>query len=649
MGLDYKKGVDDAAKKMDSYATVNNIKKQQKKKKKKLKGDERKQKSPKEKIASYKEKAAKFEENAKSLFEDMIFLFKKSAQSAFSTSGSLGSTQFLNEALFFAVDRVKSQIINIILEEIISSLGCSEETNYNDIVNVPMYIRVKDIDLFSILKYSPDDENSKFLYEKADTQNGDVPYSMNRQLYHRLVSSQSFQQEYGSFFKGSSGANLFDIKYVTTGFDPFGNQIDGDLFEITLTSLPLNSTNVTDFLSEYFNTIEVFNLDDVISQAINIVLGSISIGLEQPDLELESIEKFLKVVKRIIGICDDPNKKIDVSGVAKLSDEDLITDDFFEVTGQELREVEERVDQIKRGIITFADCGNIEVPVNVQAINAGLSEIISEVKTADKITKLSNLVNDIASDPKWKFSLPIPTISISETLFNDLLLSLPTAVFKTLLSPKVLLGFFIMLRAITYSANQYVQNLVGSADEFLKNFRKLAISVCRKIVALFIKELFGYIKSNIKKLVENIILDIVKESKDKQFAMYTAIVGALLQIGSALVDFRQCKSVIDEILKLLQLASAQFGFGLPSFILQGAKFLGGVSKTRSLAKTIQNLQESGLPTDDNADGSPNLMNQMMDSILQASIDEQAQNGKTEIAFPPTPQFPKGFKLYGKSY
>jgi hypothetical protein len=131
--------------------------------------------------------------------------------------------------------------------------------------------------------------------------------------------------------------------------------------------------------------------------------------------------------------------------------------------------------------------------------------------------------------------------------------------------------------------------------------------------------------------------------------MYTAIVGALLQIGSALVDFRQCKSVIDEILKLLQLASAQFGFGLPSFILQGAKFLGGVSKTRSLAKTIQNLQESGLPTDDNADGSPNLMNQMMDSILQASIDEQAQNGKTEIAFPPTPQFPKGFKLYGKSY
>ncbi len=121
MGLDYKKGVDDAAKKMDSYATVNNIKKQQKKIKKKLKGDERKQKSPKEKIASYKEKAAKFEENAKSLFEDMIFLFKKSAQSAFSTSGSLGSTQFLNEALFFAVDRVKSQIINIILEEIISS------------------------------------------------------------------------------------------------------------------------------------------------------------------------------------------------------------------------------------------------------------------------------------------------------------------------------------------------------------------------------------------------------------------------------------------------------------------------------------------------------------------------------------------------
>ena len=70
-------------------------------------------------------------------------------------------------------------------------------------------------------------------------------------------------------------------------------------------------------------------------------------------------------------------------------------------------------------------------------------------------------------------------------------------------------------------------------------------------MALFVETLFKIVKKNIKLLVETILLEIVRESKIKKLRMYSTIIYILLQASQAFVDFRNCRSVIDEILKLL--------------------------------------------------------------------------------------------------
>jgi hypothetical protein len=135
--------------------------------------------------------------------------------------------------------------------------------------------------------------------------------------------------------------------------------------------------------------------------------------------------------------------------------------------------------------------------------------------------------------------------------------------------------------------------------------------------------------------------------------MYSTIVYILLIVGQAVIDFRNCKSVIDEILKLLNLALSSVNLGLPPFILASANFLGGVSDTRSVTNVIENLQKAGLPTGAAPDGGPNLMNIAISSIIQGQNKEQAENGKTEIFIPPLTVTPAGLTLptkgYGKSY
>jgi Zn-dependent M16 (insulinase) family peptidase len=90
-------------------------------------------------------------------------------------------------------------------------------------------------------------------------------------------------------------------------------------------------------------------------------------------------------------------------------------------------------------------------------------------------------------------------------------------------------------------------------SDFLKKFKKFVLRFTRNVIGIFIEELSNEIKKNIKRLVSSVIKDIKDELKNKQIVMYTAILEALLIVGKGILDYRQCKSVIDDILKLLKL------------------------------------------------------------------------------------------------
>ena len=187
----------------------------------------------------------------------------------------------------------------------------------------------------------------------------------------------------------------------------------------------------------------------------------------------------------------------------------------------------------------------------------------------------------------------------------------------------------------------------------MKTFKRLVVDFIRKVYAVFVEKLFEIVKANIKQLVQTILLEIIKETKIKQLRMYSTIIYILSVIGQSVIDYRNCKSVIDEILKLLNLALGAAAPGLSPFILASSKLLSGVSDTRSMSNVIENLQKSGLPTGPAPDGGPNLMNIAMSSMIKGQNKEMAENGKTQIFIPPLTITPAGATLpttaNGKSY
>ena len=663
MGLDLTNDYNKAKTKINAYQTVVENKKndaQQKKQKAKTSLDKKKSDVIKQ-LNELDQKSNKFKNQVKNelknQLEQLLDLFKQTLPP---TGG--GSLSTISGFFLQAAENTKEQVKSLLVEEIISTIGCSEEQSYEDKLNQPIYIKVSQIDLFKRLKYSPEDDDAKFYYENQSTTPGAIPSSTNRVLYERLQNlGQSYQTQFGSSYKGASGQDLFDVEYVQ--FYPAVNPTNfGDYLKVTLKPQLNNATSVSDFLTDYYGSIDVLQFDVLSAEIMNMLTGALDYSLKLSGDEMREQKKFELILKRIMGVCTDPRKKIDVGGTAKLSDEDNIDDSFFEVSNQELRSIENDINNTLAGVVEFEDCGNLLLPINVLGTRQILDEVITKKGESGKVDRVQQGIDELANDPNWKNLLPKLglDLNLKSALDTNLITQLPKTVFKTILSPKVMLGLLVMVKAISSQFGSLLDTQFDDLENFMKTFRKFTVGFMRKIMAIYVKELFDIVKKNVKQLVEKILNDIVKEAKNKQLQMYSSIVYALLVLGQTFIDYRNCKSVIDEILKLLNLALSNIGGnGLPLFALAGSKLLGGISDTRAFANAVEGIQSAGLPTGDAPDGGPNLMNMAFMAMIKGQNKEQAENGKTEVFIPPLtvivppfgagPGITKPSKGFGKSY
>ena len=524
-----------------------------------------------------------------------------------------------------AILATKSRIPEIFIQEVISTLGCSEEQTYD---LAPVYVRVESIDLFKTLKEDPSSSPGNLYYEASSTSNGSIPYSMDIELNNRLNKiGQSFNTEYGSDYLGASTNQLMNFEYVTQD----GNGNFGNFYKVTLNSRPDNVNKVTDFLMDYYSTIEVLNLDQFITNVLNLLLGAFSFKMNVSTDQLREQTKFEKILQRVLGLCFDAAEEIDVSGNAKLSVLDLIDESFFELNSTELKEIDEKINDIKRGVVEFTDCNNVKVPFNYDAVNGYAQDARNKTSDTDKLDVLNDAIDSMSQDENWR--LLLPNVDIDASVKFDFLKQIPKALMMTILSPKVLFGLMVLVKSL----KNVIADAVEDLNTFLQAFKDLIIEVMSKIGAIFVEELVKQIKKNIKRLVQNISLDIIKESKDAKIKIITSLIASALTVAQIVRDYRRCQSVIDELIYLLRIVAANFGQNrLPSFAVALSAARSGMSQTRALANIIEEMQKIGLPTGDLPDGSPNMMIQSKLADLNGFFTEMQQNGKVQAFSPPVP-------------
>jgi len=576
--------------------------------------------------------------NPKTFLDELITQLKELKGSGLETD-TLIKRIFVN-----SLKKTKPEIKNLIIEEVQKSLACSNLQDYQ--FNTTYYIPVKSVDLFGIFESSPTDKIGKLFFEQEPVLYGTFPFSMNRELYDRTQNlNQSYLSVAGNDYIGVSQQNLFDITYVESYVDQNAQTIQGNFFKVDLKPRQ-NIALVDEFLNDYYGTIDILNYKTFFTNLVDYVTGSISFGRGDGKLKLSSIQKSLIIMQRILGLCSDSNKEINVGGTSKVSEVDNVDESFYEFNDVDLRIIDQITSDIKLGVLEFEDCDNVKVPMNLDAVLTALDNLQFNEDTSDV-----NEINDalgiiypvIDEDPTFK-------LSVDAGFFQQFI----KAIINTVLSPKAVLPIMIVAGMV----NQPIFDQISNLEDFLKRFKNFFNELLTKIAAMFTKAVFDELKKEIKVLVALLLKDIADEKIKKKYRIILSIVAIIPALTQIVKDFRECKSVLDELLQLLNIgvrkrldALSAAGGELPLPLLLSARLLDGYSPTRSFLNTIQNLEELGIPTGPMPDGSPNKFLASIKAMIDGNAKEMDENGKVAIGIGPITITPAGITIptdaYGK--
>ena len=609
--------------------------------------------------------------------------------------GGLESVKYLRKKVLDVAVKMEPQVAAIVKEQTIKALGCSQEQTYNGVTAANLqiqplplrdpiegiYIPISSVDLFSNLKNSPTTEVGKVYYEKPDPSTssefrpygGIVPFPMNKQLYELTTTSnvgRSYSTIRGKNYTGKSGQNLFDVQYTTT--NNFG--VTGDYFRVLLIDRQDGTGNLTnnvgEFLSDYYSTIKLIDPVDIGMQLTNILSGALNIQAQVGVGELENQTKFSIIMQRILGLCFDNRREIDVSGVSKIAELDGLDDGFFEFTEVDLRNIEVEISNIQNGVMEFEDCNNIKLPVDYEVLIDQLIDFRDSQTgqtSEQQVTTIENIIDSISQNPDWE----LPSNFNAELAINqNVIKKIPLAVAAGVLTPKVLLPLYTLLSVVqsgaTYTYNQAVtsantfissantastefgnlgatvgqagSNIVVNSTDFIRKYKTFTVQTLSLINAEFLKTLYEILKKDILNLVALVIDDVSKSKRLKKYRIILRLVALALTVSQLVDDYRKCKSLMSNVLYLLNLIGSSVKQRLlsgpqseiPIPLLLAANLLPGYSPERATINTIEGLQSVGIPTGPLPDGSPNLM--LLYTLLSnKGVDkERAENEKIKV-------------------
>ncbi len=568
----------------------------------------------------------------------------------FTGKTSNGVTSFVKDAFSEALDEIKSKIPQIIVDEMIKELGCSQEQTYDAVINNPnfslqgIFVPVESVDLFGFLKESTGSTIGKLFYEKKPIQVQNKKFSMNRELYRRIQKENlSYSNDYGVNYLGSSQQNLFDFTYVTQ--DDQGNQ--GSFLKVNLINRSDNKNLIGQFITDYFDSIDIVDTKNIQLQIFDFLFGLVSINLNLGVGEINDKSYFQRILNRIMGLCFDSTEEIDVSGIAKVAPLDGVDQSFFELTDVDLRIIESEISNIKLGVFEYIDCTNIKQPLNDNEV---LDNLLRLLDVDDNDTAANTVIlNETLETIKDKTIGP--KFALGASIDRDAIEKLPQALYAAVLSPKVLLPFMIMVKALEALKNNTQNSIlreVYDLQSFMKSFPNFNIQVASKISATFVGILREIIIRDIKKLTKKIAGDLRRELNKKRLLQTKSLLALSILLTQIVPDLRKCKSVIDSIIEIVELALRGGRFDTPEIALLFSDFRSGFSDTRAMLETIAQMQSYGIPTGNMPDGSPNLWLLSVKAQIEGTERERTQNSKTQQVIPPLKISPAGITFPQKA-
>jgi hypothetical protein len=118
---------------------------------------------------------------------------------------------------------------------------------------------------------------------------------------------------------------------------------------------------------------------------------------------------------------------------------------FFELTELDLRKIEQKIANIQKGVVTFVECNNVDLPVDADSILNAL-ENLRFIPDSDLVDAADKITQTLAENPQWQGL--VLTGNVKATIDTNFVKLIVQGLISAVLSPKVILPIFYHLESI---------------------------------------------------------------------------------------------------------------------------------------------------------------------------------------------------------
>jgi len=390
------------------------------------------------------------------------------------------------------IEEIIKSAIKLTLKQIIS---CGVEPSIGDqLILSGVTFDIKRIDPMTILSIDPLTESGSFAY--FDNLKGINSKDFNVFLYTIIKRSIEIPTYGGdSWYKVTySGTNKIKTELLHASFKEY--DVDTKTSNQLTIKIPesFRGKKISFFISEYLDSIKLFNNVQIISSIFDNVLSSKIISLNKTTDQL-AVENLVQ------NICDKIINNVDEG--------DVIDDSFYQFSNDIYNQMLEESENKKKGVFIHNQ-GN-EISVDQELLIQSLTDLKTDGLLISQQTKiLSDTIDNITNDLVAKSKIDNNTkFSFKFDFIRKLITKLTTTLTMFIFSPKIIYLF---------SMTSKMLGLTDESDiiEFIKKNINIIKLIVIKIRDVITEELIKKIKEMLAPLLAKAATELLKE----KFAIY---------------------------------------------------------------------------------------------------------------------------------
>jgi len=461
----------------------------------------------------------------------------------------------------------------------------------------------EEFDFLNIFTLDPDSTCGQLVYEsKSPDKNKE---KLNRNLYDLMANGGTHT------YTSNNGNDLF-----TTSWDVGTQKFTFSGF----TRGTLGVINVQDFITDYYNSLEFSDINDIVKKCMLFTING-GASCSESTKFTKSLNESLRLIDKLLKICGGTNRDLLKNqtpvDMFNENDEDLeFYFDFDSVEGIDLDDEDSR----NRGVLKFKSCDDYEIPVSDMHIEDFI--FLSRGKNVqDSVNQvLENVARDASEQSNGSLSINI----LLDALLNDFILYIPKMLVMSVLSAKIFLPLIVLYKIFkTGAINVYL-----NAKELIKKFKKAVRKIVSDLFWFFIREFWRLIKIDLLAFVNEAVQRILKNKYKRYLLIITSLIAFLKKVLENGID--NCYAIFQTILTTIEGALNQrLSVSIPSLLLLFSDKLPGYSQDRAFMNVMNRLEASGVPTGP-LFGESNDIGNLVKSIIDGHTEEEDANSFVKI-------------------